>query len=275
MTDAERMIEDGARILEDALPWRPELFGVLGSGLSPLAESLEEAVSVPFSELPSFPASSVAGHQGRYVAGLLEGRRVLLQAGRFHLYEGHAPDVVVAPVRIASRLGVTDLLLTNAAGGVDPALEPGTILLIEDHLNLQGQSPLTGPVQPGEERFPDMSEVYDKELRARALSAASDLGVPLARGVYAAMGGPAYETPAEIRMLRALGADAVGMSTVPEATVARARGMRVLAFSLITNKAAGLEDAPLSHAEVLETGREAAATLEHLIRRVVREVGFA
>ena len=268
---SEGMIEQAAEVLGDRLPWVPELFGVLGSGLGFLADEVEDPVTLSFEDLPGFPSAGVEGHQGRYVAGTLEGRRVLLQSGRFHVYEGHPLSVVVAPVRVAAAIGIRTVLLTNAAGGVSTSLAPGDIMLISDHLNLQGRNPLMGPVRSGEPRFPDMSEVYDSKIRGRVISRSAQEGIAIHQGVYAALTGPSYETPAEVRMLRSLGADAVGMSTVPEAIVARARGMRVLGFSLITNHAAGVTDEPLSHEEVMEVGRESSATFQQLVRCVLRD----
>jgi purine-nucleoside phosphorylase len=248
----------------------PRVFGILGSGLGFLADAVEGAVSLPFGEIPGFPAAAVAGHQGRLVYGRIEGVPVLLQAGRFHLYEGHPPETVVAPVRIAAALGARTLLVTNAAGGVNPEFGPGTLMLIEDHLNLMGRNPLVGPKGEGEPRFPDMTNAYDPALRALARQVAGDAGIPLAQGVYAAVSGPSYETPAEVRMIGRLGGDAVGMSTVPEVIVARARGLRVLGISLITNPGAGISPTPLNHEEVLEAGAAAAPRLEALIRGIFR-----
>jgi purine-nucleoside phosphorylase len=249
---------------------RPEVFLVLGSGLSGLAEELSRGVSIPFNEIPGFPEPGVEGHAGRLVYGEVEGIRVLIQAGRFHFFEGHHSSVVVAPVRLAASLGAGVAILTNAAGSVSPHMEPGSILLLEDHINLMGRSPLAGPVLEGEERFPDMSAPYDPRFQEVALELAEDLGIPLSRGVYAAVLGPSYETPAEIRFVRLAGADAVGMSTVPEAITARASGMKVLAFSLITNMAAGLGSTVLHHDEVLEMGRMAGSRLESLLRAFLK-----
>jgi purine-nucleoside phosphorylase len=256
-------------LLRRRLPDSPEVALVLGSGLSHLADLVEDAVEVPFGEVPGFPAAGVVGHAGRYVFGTLGGRKVLMQAGRFHVYEGHADEVVGAPVRLAAALGVGVLVLTNAAGGVDPELDPGDLMLIDDHLNLMFRSPLIGEAQSGEERFPDMSAPYDRELRALAAEVAVDLGIPIREGVYAALTGPSYETAAEVRMLGVLGADAVGMSTVPEVLVARAIGLRCLAFSMITNKGTGLSPTTLSHAEVVEVGARAGQTLGRLVTGVL------
>ena len=258
--------------LQKRIPERPEVFLVLGSGLSGLAEWMPDSVSIPYAEIPGFPEPGVAGHAGRLVHGRLEGRSVLFQAGRFHFYEGHDPGVVVAPIRLAARLGARTVILTNAAGSIKPGLMPGDILLLNDHINFMARSPLSGPVELGEERFPDMSGPYDSTLRELALSLAQERGVPLSVGVYAAVLGPSYETPAEVEMLRKIGADAVGMSTVPETTIARALGMRVLAFSLITNQAAGLGPDPLDHNEVLEMGRVAGGRLKELIRALLPRI---
>jgi purine-nucleoside phosphorylase len=248
----------------------PDAVLVLGSGLSGLADDVADAVEVPFSDVPGFPSAAVAGHAGRYVAGTLEGRRVLVQAGRFHLYEGHPMEVVGAPIRVAHRLGARALFLTNAAGAIARELEPGAIMLIDDHVNLMWASPLTGPVKEGEERFPDMSAPYDPSLQALARRVAATEKIPLVRGTYAAVAGPSYETPAEVRMLERCGAHAVGMSTVPEVVTARARGLRCVAFSLITNRAAGLASGTLSHDEVLDVAHTAGQKLGRLLRGMLR-----
>ena len=258
--------------LQDRLSQPPDVLLVLGSGLSGLAEGVPGAVSIPFQEVPGFPGAGVAGHAGRFVFGDLEGRRVLFQGGRFHFYEGYPAELVVAPVRLAAALGAKTVILTNAAGGIARGLEPGSIMLLDDHLNLMGRSPLRGPSRSGEPRFPDMAAPYDPALQSRALELAGELGIPLNRGVYAAVLGPSYETPAEVRFLEKAGAHAVGMSTVPEAITAAALGLRVVGFSLITNRAAGLGGATLDHQEVLDVGREAGGRLEALIRALVRDL---
>lgn len=263
-------IPRAAELLSQRLPWIPEVAVVLGSGLGSLADSLDDPVAVPFEELPGFPPTGVAGHAGRFVAGTLGGRRVVLQAGRYHVYEGHPGEVVAAPVRLLADLGVHTLILTNAAGGVDPALEPGDLVLLSDHINLMGRSPLIGPTLPGETRFPDMTRPYDPALRSVAQGLARALGITLKEGVYAALTGPTFETAAEIRMLRTLGADVVGMSTVPEVLVARARGLRCLAISMVTNKGTGLSDQPLSHEEVVEVGAVAGTRVAALVAGVLK-----
>lgn len=250
---------------------KPRVAIVLGSGLGFLADHVERAVKIAYRDIPGFPEPGVAGHKGELVAGTLENVPVIAQSGRFHLYEGHAAAVAGLPVRVFARLGVTTLILTNAAGGVRPTFRAGTLMLIADHVNLTGKNPLAGPVVPGDERFPDMSAPYDPALRALARAAASEAHVALEEGVYCALLGPSYETPAEVRMLHRLGADAVGMSTVPEVLVARASGMRCLAFSTITNPAAGMGP-PLSHADVLEVGTKVAGSLAAVIRGVLRRL---
>lgn len=250
---------------------RPGVAIVLGSGLGFLADDVQDAVRIPYAEIPGFPQPGVVGHKGELVAGTLAGVAVLVQSGRFHLYEGHSPATAALPVRVFTQLGVRALVATNAAGGVRQNLRPPALMLITDHINLTGRNPLVGAALAGEERFPDMTEAYDAELRGLAKTAAREQGIALEEGVYCALLGPSYETPAEIRMLQRLGVDAVGMSTVPEVIAARARGMRCVAFSIITNAAAGL-GAPLDHAEVLEMGARVAGQLGNLIKGLVRRL---
>jgi len=254
---------------------QPRVAIVLGSGLAGLADEIRDARRIPYAEVPGFPVAGVAGHQGALVVGTLAGVPVIVQSGRFHLYEGHAPSVVALPVRLFHRLGVRTLIVTNAAGGIRATLRPGMLMLIADHINLMMRNPLAGPVEPGEERFPDMSDPYDRGLRARARAAAQEAKVALEEGVYAGVLGPSYETPAEVRMLQRLGADAVGMSTVPEVVVARARGMSCLGFSMISNMAAGLSSATLLHEDVLAMGEQAVGQLAAVIERVVGGWGRA
>lgn len=250
---------------------RPRAAIVLGSGLGFLADEVRDAVRIPYGDIPAFPAVGVVGHKGELVAGTLEGVPVLVQSGRFHLYEGHPAEVVALPVRVFAELGIGILLLTNAAGGVRPTFRPGTLMLIADHINLQGRNPLTGPVAAGDERFPDMSEPYDAELRRLAREAAREARVPLEEGVYCGVLGPSYETPAEIRMIQRIGADAVGMSTVPEVIAARARGVRCVGFSTITNAAAGMGP-PLDHEDVLVVGRQVAGQLAAVVRGILKRL---
>jgi len=233
-----------------------EVAVVLGSGLGDFADSLAEAFEVSYGEIPHWPASGVIGHAGRLVGGLVGGRRVIALAGRVHVYEGRPLARVTFAMRVMGRLGVPRVILTNAAGGINTRFSRGTLMLIDDHINLMGTNPLVGPNDERfGPRFPDMSEIYALGLRRLAREAAAEAGVPLEHGVYVAVHGPSYETPAEIRAFRVLGADAVGMSTAPEALVARHMGLEVLGISCITNMAAGVLPEPLDHREVMETAR--------------------
>lgn len=264
-----------ADALRSRLGATPRVGLVLGSGLGALGDELDGAVRVPFGEIPGFSSAGVAGHAGALVAGTLEGVRCVALQGRPHLYEGHSPDVVAFPARVLVQLGIDTLLVTNAAGGINRTFRPGDLMIINDHINLLFRNPLVGPVQPGETRFPDMSHPYDRELQELAQRLALEERVRVVRGVYCAVLGPSYETRAEIGMLRRMGADAVGMSTVPEVLVARASGVRVLGISLISNPAADLAAAPLDHAEVIAAGNAARADFSRLVRRIVRAIGAA
>ena len=251
----------------------PAIGVVLGSGLGDLVELIHPAVSVAYGELPHWPVAQVEGHAGRVVAGMLRGRPVVALAGRSHFYEGIGVAAVTFAVRVLAVLGVRVLVLTNAAGGINSAFAPGSLMVIDDHINLMGTNPLAGPHDPRfGARFPDMSEVYSVRLRTIAANAARSTGIPLLHGIYAAVSGPSYETPAEIRYLRTTGADAVGMSTVPEAIVARQMGMEVLGLSCISNLAAGILPQPLDHAEVLETTRRARASFSTLLEEIVGQL---
>lgn len=243
---------------------------VLGSGLGAFADELEDATAIPYEEIPGFARSTVEGHAGRLVLGKVGGAPVVILQGRFHFYEGYALDEVTFPIRVLGLLGIKALILTNAAGGLNNSFTQGALMLISDHLNLMGTNPLLGPNDARfGTRFPDMSEVYDREFQEATIAEAHAMKLELKRGIYAALTGPSYETPAEIRMLRALGADAVGMSTVPEAIVARHMGIKVLGISCITNMAAGVLDRPIDHAEVMETGEAVRATFTELLRRTI------
>ncbi|HHX50698.1 MAG TPA: purine-nucleoside phosphorylase [Clostridia bacterium] len=225
---------------------------ILGSGLGEGADRLQDSLSIPYQEIPHFPISTVPGHAGRLVAGYLAEKKVLALQGRFHYYEGYTLEEVTYPVRVLGWLGVKHLIVTNAAGGIQDGLNPGDLMLIEDHLNFMGENPLRGKnYDELGTRFPDLSQPYDRELREKAYKAAGKLGIKLKEGVYAAVSGPSYETKAEILFLQKIGADAVGMSTVPEVIVANHGGMKVLAISCITNLATGLSEQPLSHREVV------------------------
>ena len=261
-----------SRIGDELGGCRPTIAIILGSGLGPLADRIERATNIPYADIPGFPTSTVAGHAGRLVAGSIESCDVIALSGRFHLYEGHSAATAGLPVRVAHALGARVLFVSNAAGGIRATLHPGDLMIIEDHINLMWRNPLIGPVVDGDERFPDMSAPYDRTLITALRAAALDAGIPVTEGVYAAMLGPTYETPAEVRMLRWMGADAVGMSTVPEVLTARAIGMRVAGVSCITNHAAGMTDRPLSHHEVLEIGERVQDSFERLVRGFVGKV---
>jgi purine-nucleoside phosphorylase len=249
---------------------RPRVGVVLGSGLGGFADAVSETVEVPYDEIPGWPASTAVGHAGTLVLGRFGETPIAVMKGRAHLYEGLPPSAVVFGVRVLGRLGVQSLVLTNACGAIDPSVEPGRLVAISDHLNLQGASPLVGPndetLGP---RFPDMTGAYDPGYRALARAAAARIGLQLGEGVYAAWLGPAFETPAEIRMMRTLGADLVGMSTVPEVLAARHMGIRCLALACVTNAAAGVRPEPIDHERVLEVGARAAGDLVALLREVV------
>lgn len=264
---------EAADWIADRAPGPYEAAIVLGSGLGALADRLAGAIPLPYAEIPHFPTATVVGHAGRLLVGRLAGARVLVFLGRFHAYEGHGLDAVTFPVRVTQRLGVPRLILTAATGGLRSDLGPGSIVGVSDHLNLLGANPLRGPNDERfGPRFPDLTAVYSGRLRALAQEVAAGLGPELPEGVYACLPGPSYETPAEVRMLRALGADVVGMSTVPEAIVARHGGQEVAAFAVVSNWAAGLGDGELSHAEVLEVGRGAGGRLADLIEGVLGRV---
>lgn len=258
-----------ARIRERIGETTPAAAIVLGSGLGGLADVIERAVTVQFRDVPGFPSATIAGHAGSVIAGHLEGRFVVALAGRFHMYEGHDVRLAAFPARVIHALGARTLIVSNAAGGVNRTFRGGDLMLIRDHINLTFRSPLAGALEAGDVRFPDMSSPYDEALATIARGVAAEQGTALREGVYAALLGPAYETPAEVRMLATIGADAVGMSTVPEVIVAHMLGLRVLGVSCITNLACGLSPTPITHAEVLEATQAAAARFESLIRGVV------
>lgn len=266
----ESRIGEAAAFIGERIDDSPEIGLILGSGLGALAEAMNDVAVLRYAEIPHFPVSTVEGHAGELLVGTIGGRRSMLMKGRFHLYEGYASGAVAFPVRVMKRLGVRTLLVTNAAGGVNPSFRPGDLMLIRDHLNLMGRNPLIGPNEAAfGVRFPDMSEPYAANLRDVALAVAGEQGLALQEGVYAGMLGPSYETPAEIRMLRALGADAVGMSTVPEVIAARHAGIEVLGLSCITNMAAGILDQPLSHQEVVETAERVKGSFLNLVSALI------
>ncbi len=271
MDEMKRIDEAAAKVL--AVCGKADIGVILGSGLGDYAEALEDAVKLPYSEIPGFPRSTVAGHAGMWCCGTLYGKRVVMMQGRFHYYEGYGMKDVALPVRVMQKIGVKTLIVTNAAGGVNLGYHPGELMVIGDIFSMTAQNPLIGPnLDAFGPRFPDMSCAFDKELRALAHECANEQGFALREGVYAQMTGPTYETPAEIRMLRTLGADAVGMSTVPEVIVARHGGMRVLGISCITNMAAGILDQPLNHAEVTETANRVKGQFRNLLDRIIEKM---
>jgi purine-nucleoside phosphorylase len=267
-----QQVEAAAAFLRGKVNFPIQVGVVLGSGLSAFADRLEKSVAIDYGTVPNFPQSTVPGHTGRFVAGFLEDASVLCMQGRVHFYEGYSMQQVALGVRLIAALGVRTLILTNAAGAVNTAYKPGDFMLFSDHLNLMGTNPLIGTHDPQwGERFVDQSNTYTTALRQIAREAAQQLNVPLHEGVYAGLTGPAYETPAEIRMLRTLGADACGMSTVPEAIVARQSAMRILGISLITNMGAGIA-APLHHSEVVEVAEHRKKDFEDLLKGIIRRI---
>jgi len=269
-TNLYERAEHAARVIRAQHGEEARVGLILGSGLGAFADDLEEAVAISYEEIPGFARSTVEGHAGRLVVGKIAGTPLVVLQGRFHYYEGYTLEEVTFPVRVLGLLGVKTLILTNAAGGLNNSFTQGALMLISDHLNLMGVNPLRGANDARfGPRFPDMSDVYEREFQEIAINEAHAMKLELRRGIYAALTGPSYETPAEIRMLRALGADAVGMSTVPEAIIARHMGIKVLGVSCITNMAAGVLDRPIDHAEVMETGEQVRATFSELLRRTI------
>jgi purine-nucleoside phosphorylase len=262
--------ERAAVLIRERSPLKPKIAIILGTGLGGFAERLTDAVAIPYAEIPHFPLPTIEGHAGRLVLGTFAGTPLAVMQGRVHAYEGYTPREVVYPVRVLSRLGVRTLIVTNAAGGVRVDLASGQLVLISDHINLTGTNPLAGRNDPRlGERFFDMSDAYSRRLRMLAHRAAESEGVTLPEGVYLGLTGPSFETPAEIRAFRALGADLVGMSTVHEVIAARHLGMEVVGFSSVTNMAAGVLDEPINHAEVLEIGRSVQQTLTRVLTALV------
>lgn len=267
-------IEKAASFLKGKYDQTPQIGLILGSGLGVLADEIENPVKIPYNEIPDFPVSTVEGHAGQLVFGMLNGIHVVAMQGRFHYYEGYSFEKVTFPVRVMKELGIEQLIVTNAAGGVNESFSPGDLMLISDHINNMGSNPLIGPNDSRlGVRFPDMSEAYSSELRQLAKGIAAKLGLNIQEGVYVGNTGPTYETPAEIRMLRHLGGDAVGMSTVPEVIVARHAGMKVLGISCISNMAAGILDQPLNHEEVIETTEKVKADFLSYVKALVQKLG--
>jgi purine-nucleoside phosphorylase len=265
--------EHAARVIRARTKLEPRIALVLGSGLGGFADDFEEAVGIPYEEIPGFTRSTVEGHSGRLVGGKIDSVPVLAMQGRVHYYEGYSLEEVTFPIRTFKLLGVKTLILTNASGGINVQLNQGALMVISDHLNLMGDNPLRGRNDERfGPRFPDMTAVYSRELQELVIEEANAIGVEVRRGIYGALSGPSYETPAEIHLLRNLGADAVGMSTVPESIVARHMDLEVLGISCITNMAAGISDEPINHEEVMATGDRVRDTFAQLLRRVVSRV---
>ncbi|MDD6142615.1 MAG: purine-nucleoside phosphorylase [bacterium] len=265
-------INAAAKAIEEACG-KAEIAIILGSGLGAYGDALEERRELAYADIPGFPVSTVVGHAGRWLSGKLHGKNVYMMQGRFHSYEGYDMQTVTMPIRVMAKLGVKTLIVTNAAGGVNINWTPGDLMILTDFINLTGKNPLTGPnLDEFGPRFPDMTQAYDEDLQALARSVGRKLDIELRSGVYCWLNGPTYETPAEIRMVRVLGADAVGMSTVPETIVARHCGMKVLGISCITNMAAGILKQPLNHEEVMETGLRAKDTFSALVDGIVERL---
>lgn len=266
-------IMEAASYLKTKFTATPKIGLILGSGLGVLADEIENPVKIPYNEIPNFPVSTVEGHAGQLVFGLLKGANVVAMQGRFHFYEGYSLDKVTAPVRVMKELGVETLIVTNAAGGINESFQAGDLMLLTDHINNMGTNPLIGPNDDKfGVRFPDMSESYNIKLRNIAKKCAKELNIKLQEGVYVGNTGPSYETPAEVRALRTLGGDAVGMSTVPEVIIAKHAGLKVLGISCISNMAAGILDQPLSHDEVIETTDRVRANFLNLVKNIVENI---
>ncbi|MDM5316031.1 purine-nucleoside phosphorylase [Fictibacillus sp. b24] len=268
-----KQLQTSAEFIQSKLTSTPKIGLILGSGLGILAEEIENPVVIPYSEIPEFPVSTVEGHAGQLVIGELAGKQVVAMQGRFHYYEGYSMEKVTFPVRVMKLIGVETIVVTNAAGGVNKDFEAGDLMLITDHINNFGVNPLIGANDSTfGVRFPDMSEAYTASLQDVARGVAKELNITLKEGVYVGNTGPSYETPAEVRMLRVLGADAVGMSTVPEVIIARHAGLKVLGISCISNMAAGILDQPLTHDEVMETTEMVKANFLSLVKGIVKEI---
>lgn len=266
-------VVEAANFLKGKYTKSPRIGLILGSGLGVLADEIENPVKIPYEEIPNFPVSTVEGHAGQLVIGNLSGKEVVVMQGRFHYYEGYPFNQVTFPVKVMKELGVQTVVVTNAAGGVNQSFEPGDLMIISDHINNMGSNPLIGPNDSKfGARFPDMSEAYSKELRTLARDVASKLNIRIREGVYVGNTGPSYETPAEVRMIRTIGGDAVGMSTVPEVIVARHAGLKVLGISCISNMAAGILDQPLTHDEVIETTEKVRADFLKFVKEIVNQI---
>lgn len=271
--DLSTKLKESADFILSKTKFKPEIGLILGSGLGAIADKIEDAEHYNYSDIPNFPVSTVEGHAGKLVIGNFQGKQVVAMQGRFHYYEGYEMDQVTFPVRVMKLLGVQTLIVTNAAGAVNKDFNPGDLVLISDHINLSGRNPLIGRnLDEFGPRFPDMSNAYDKDLRTKVKEIAKNAGIELREGVYTMLSGPTYETPAEIRMIRTLGGDAVGMSTVPEVIIANHCGLKVIGVSCMTNMAAGILDQPLCHEEVMETSNKVKATFINLMTNIIKEI---
>ena len=266
-------VKNTVKYIHEKTEMRPEIAIILGSGLGAFAEEIEDAVTIPYKEIPDFAVSTAPGHNGKLIAGKMRGKEIFCMQGRFHYFEGYSLKEVVYPIRVMKELGIKKLIVTNACGGIDLKFQPGDLMLVEDHINLLGNNPLIGPNE--EEfgvRFPDMTEAYSKALREIIQRSADELSIELKKGVYCAYSGPSYETPAEIRMMRTLGASAVGMSTVPEIITANHCGIESAAISCITNMAAGILEQPLTSEEVIETADRVKEKFVSLLKKIVENM---
>ncbi|OLO42903.1 purine-nucleoside phosphorylase [Alkalihalophilus pseudofirmus] len=269
----KQLMTEAANFIREKFSSKPQIGLILGSGLGVLAEEIENPVKIAYDQIPNFPTSTVEGHAGQLVLGTLQGKSVVAMQGRFHFYEGYALEKVTFPVRVMKELGVKTVIVTNAAGGVNQSFKAGDLMIIRDHINNMNQNPLIGKNDPEfGVRFPDMSNAYSPNLRRLAKNVAQKLDISLQEGVYVGNTGPCYETPAEVRMIRKLGGDAVGMSTVPEVIVARHAGMEVLGISCISNMAAGILDQPLTHDEVIETTEQVKEHFLSLVKTIVKDI---
>lgn len=259
--------------IKEKIKNQPEIGIVLGSGLGDFADAIEDKIEIPYTEIPGFPVSTVKGYDGKLIFGQINSKEVCVMKGRIHYYEGYDIKEVVYPIEVLAGLGIKTIILTNAAGGVNTDFEPADLMIITDHINLMGKNPLIGPNDEDlGPRFPDMTDLYNKELVEIAENSAKKLGIDIKEGVYMYFTGPSYETAAEVRMARILGADAVGMSTVPEAIIARHRGLKILGISTITNMSTGILDTPLDHTEVVEVGKEVAGKFKELLKEIIEEI---
>lgn len=271
MREIEQQIHEAVQYIQNLYPYQPSIGIILGSGLGAFAEWVTDSTVLPYRDIPHFPISTVAGHAGKLILAKCEYRPLAIMAGRFHHYEGYSLEKVTFPIRVLAKLGIKTLIVTNAAGGISADFKPGDLMFIKDHINLMGSNPLIGKNDESEwgPRFPDMTNTYTPTLRSLGMKSASELEIPCHEGVYLATTGPSYETPAEIRMMRTLGADAVGMSTVPEVIVARQMGLQILGISCITNMAAGMLKQPIDHREVQQTGDRVKPKFIALLRNII------